>query len=111
MDISLSFVSLQHRNSVVDEWNIPYSDIRIIELLGRDPVAELYRGYWHGEVAIKRFYLPNATPEQISWFKEEVRGQGGCRERERKGEKTVKKGQKKEWQGKQMANHSLYNVN
>ena len=65
----------------MDEWNIPYSDIRIIELLGRDPVAELYRGYWHGEVAIKRFYLPNATPEQISWFKEEVRGQGGCRER------------------------------
>ena len=84
MDISLSFVSLQHRNSVVDEWNIPYSDIRIIELLGRDPVAELYRGYWHGEVAIKRFYLPNATPEQISWFKEEVRVQ---REGE-KGEKT-----------------------
>ena len=56
----------------MDEWNIPYSDIRIIELLGRDPVAEVYRGYWHGEVAIKRFYLPNATPEQISWFKEEV---------------------------------------
>ena len=111
MDISLSFVSLQHRNSVVDEWNIPYSDIRIIELLGRDPVAELYRGYWHGEVAIKRFYLPNATPEQISWFKEEVRVQReGCRERERKGKrqkKTVKKGQREEWQGKQMANHSV----
>ena len=61
----------------MDEWNIPYSDIRIIELLGRDPVAEVYRGYWHGEVAIKRFYLPNATPEQISWFKEEVRAQAG----------------------------------
>ena len=90
----------------MDEWNIPYSDIRIIELLGRDPVAELYRGYWHGEVAIKRFYLPNATPEQISWFKEEVRGQGGCRERgaergvQREEKKRVKKGQKKEWQGK-----------
>ena len=46
-------------------------------MLGRDPVAEVYRGYWHGEVAIKRFYLPNATPEQISWFKEEVRAQEG----------------------------------
>ena len=40
--------------------------------MGRGPVADVYKGYWHGEVAIKRFLLPDATPEQIAKFTEEV---------------------------------------
>lgn len=72
----------------MDEWNIPYSDIRIIETVGRGLVSEVYRGNWHGEVAIKRFFLPNPTAEQLSRFKEEVRGElreGKNVEREREG--------------------------
>lgn len=65
--------TVRHRNSVVDEWNIPYDDIKLHELVGRGPLGEVFRGYWHGEVAIKRFYLQSeATPEQLIKFKEEV---------------------------------------
>lgn len=64
--------SPQHRNSVVDEWNIPYDTIRLQDLVGRGPVGEVFRGYWHGEVAIKRFHWQDATDEQLARFKEEV---------------------------------------
>ncbi|XP_019848730.1 PREDICTED: uncharacterized protein LOC109580226 [Amphimedon queenslandica] len=63
---------IRHRNSVVDEWIIPYNDLKLLEKLGSGPVAEVYKGYWHGEVAVKRFVLPNATPKQINKFREEV---------------------------------------
>lgn len=63
---------VQHRNSIIDEWSIPYNSIKIHELVGRGPVAEVYRGNWHGEVAIKRFSMPDASPDQINRFKEEV---------------------------------------
>ena len=61
-----------HRNSVIDEWSIPYDEIRELERIGHGPVGEVYKGYWHGDVAIKKFHLPNATPEQLDSFKEEV---------------------------------------
>ena len=35
-------------------------------------MSEVYRGNWHGEVAIKRFSIPDASPDQINRFKEEV---------------------------------------
>ena len=60
------------RHSMVDEWIIPYEDLRIVEKIGSGPVAKVYKGYWHGEVAIKRFYMPDATDEQIMRFKEEI---------------------------------------
>ncbi len=43
-----------------------------MDLLSKGPVVEVYKGYWHGEVAIKKFILPDATPDQIAKFKEEV---------------------------------------
>ena len=65
--------SLQHRGSIVDEWNIPYDEVRIVERVGRGPMGEVSRGYWHGEVAIKKFCLDNATQEHLKKFREEVR--------------------------------------
>lgn len=63
---------MQHRNSIIDEWSIPYDSIKMMECVGRGPVGMVYRGYWHGEVAIKRFSMPDASPDQINRFKEEV---------------------------------------
>lgn len=62
----------QHRNSVVDEWSIPFEHIRLGECIGRGRMSTVYKGNWHGEVAIKHFYKPNATRQQIMKFKEEV---------------------------------------
>lgn len=57
---------------MIDEWIVPYDDVRLIEKLGSGPVAEVHKAYWHGEVAIKKFVLPNATSKQLQKFKEEV---------------------------------------
>ena len=64
--------SLQHRNSVIDEWSIPYDEIKVLECIGHGPVGEVYKGYWHGDVAIKKFHLPDATADQLDSFKEEA---------------------------------------
>eukprot|EP00731_Ephydatia_muelleri_P022556 Em0015g139a len=61
-----------HRNSVIDEWSIPYDEIKVLECIGHGPVGEVYKGYWHGDVAIKKFHLPDATADQLDSFKEEV---------------------------------------
>ena len=44
----------------------------MLECIGRGPVDEVYKGYWHGEVAIKKFHLQDATTEQLDRFKEEA---------------------------------------
>ena len=59
-----------------------------METVGRGLVSDVYRGNWHGEVAIKRFFLPNPTAEQLSRFKEEVRMVGGKRGKMRRGRKV-----------------------
>ena len=56
----------------MDEWSIPFDTIRLAECLQRGRISKVYRGYWHGEVAIKHFFMPNATRRQVSSFKEEV---------------------------------------
>ena len=59
-----------------------------METVGRGLVSDVYRGNWHGEVAIKKFFLPNPTAEQLSRFKEEVRMVGGKRGKMRRGRKV-----------------------
>ena len=45
-----------------------------MERLSRGPLGEVFRGYWHGEVAVKRFCLDmNASQSHLRKFKEEVR--------------------------------------
>ena len=56
----------------MDEWSIPYDSIRITETVGRGRVSRVSRGYWHGEVAIKHYYMPEATEDHVAKFKEEV---------------------------------------
>lgn len=64
---------MQHRNSVIDEWNIPYDEVRIVERVGRGPLGEVFRGYWHGQVAVKTFCLDEtASQRHLQKFKEEV---------------------------------------
>ena len=63
---------LQPRSSVVDEWIIPYDDLRLKERIATGPVSELHKGYWHGEVAILTFNVKNATAEQLLKFRQQV---------------------------------------
>ena len=46
-----------------------------MERVGRGPLGEVFRGHWHGQVAVKRFCLEGTTSERdLKKFKEEVCG-------------------------------------
>jgi kinase suppressor of Ras 2 len=63
---------MMHRNSV-DEWSIPYEEVRLVERVGRGPLGEVFRGHWHGQVAVKRFCLEDTTSDRdLLKFKQEV---------------------------------------
>lgn len=55
---------------MVDEWSIPYDHLKQLETMSRGRISSVYRGNWHGEVAIKHFVQSDAS--QVDKFKEEV---------------------------------------
>lgn len=62
------------------EWDIPYDELKIGEPIGTGRFGTVYRGYWHGNVAIKvlnmDYYLDdNKTLEA---FKLEVHNDNCC---------------------------------
>jgi hypothetical protein len=71
-DDDISYIRFT-RSSLIDEWIIPYGDLKLVDKLGSGEVTEVYRGYWHGQVAVKKFNLTDVTPEELEKFKEEVR--------------------------------------
>ncbi len=42
------------------------------DCIGKGRISKVYKGNWHGEVAIKHFPTPGATRSQVQKFKEEV---------------------------------------
>ncbi|CAI8020549.1 Serine/threonine-protein kinase-transforming protein Rmil [Geodia barretti] len=60
-----------HRDST-DEWEIPYQDIQIDEKIGSGSFGTVYKGKWHGPVAIKKLKVTNPTEAQLQAFKNEV---------------------------------------
>ena len=63
----------------MDEWNIPYDEVKLMERVGRGPLGEVFKGYWHGQVAIKTFCLDNdsCSKRQLHKLREEVGGAMG----------------------------------
>jgi serine/threonine protein kinase len=55
-----------------DEWEIPYQDIQIDEKIGSGSFGTVYKGKWHGPVAIKKLKVTDPTEAQLQAFKNEV---------------------------------------
>ncbi|KAH9583967.1 kinase suppressor of Ras 2, partial [Schistosoma haematobium] len=70
--------SLMRTNSIsvtLKEWDIPMENLFIGEIIGRGKFGTVYRGKWHGEVAIKRIdFDPEDVDDSIrvEAFKREV---------------------------------------
>ncbi|CAH8508920.1 unnamed protein product [Schistosoma turkestanicum] len=70
--------SLMRTNSIsvtLKEWDIPMENLFIGEIIGRGTFGTVYRGKWHGEVAIKRIdFDPEDVDDSIrvEAFKREV---------------------------------------
>lgn len=63
------------------EWEIPYNDLTNLSVISEDPFTgvQTLKGYWHGEVMIKKFPVPNATSQQVERFITDVAALKHCR--------------------------------
>lgn len=55
-----------------EEWEIPLEEIYVGPRIGSGSFGTVYRGQWHGPVAIKRLNVKEPTPAQLEAFKNEV---------------------------------------
>ncbi|XP_061775349.1 kinase suppressor of Ras 1-like isoform X5 [Nerophis ophidion] len=56
----------------LQEWDIPYEELQLGELIGKGRWGKVYRGRWHGEVAIRLVEIDGNNQEHLKLFKEEV---------------------------------------
>ncbi|XP_072949595.1 kinase suppressor of Ras 2 isoform X2 [Epargyreus clarus] len=57
------------------EWDIPYDELKLFEVIGAGRFGTVYRGSWHGAVAVKLLHV-HAHPDHcapLDTFKHEVR--------------------------------------
>ncbi|XP_072038868.1 serine/threonine-protein kinase A-Raf-like [Amphiura filiformis] len=71
-DDSKAIKKLRQRRDSNDDWEIPADDIVIGPRIGSGSFGTVYRGQWHGAVAVKRLNVTDPTPSQLQAFKNEV---------------------------------------
>lgn len=56
----------------IEDWEIPADEILICARIGSGSFGTVYKGHWHGPVAIKTLNVKDPTPAQLQAFKNEV---------------------------------------
>uniref|UniRef100_A0A8C5PKW9 non-specific serine/threonine protein kinase n=1 Tax=Leptobrachium leishanense TaxID=445787 RepID=A0A8C5PKW9_9ANUR len=56
----------------LQEWDIPFEQIELGELIGQGRWGKVYRGKWHGEVAIRLLEIDGNNEDHLKLFKKEV---------------------------------------
>ncbi|XP_066871549.1 kinase suppressor of Ras 2 isoform X3 [Kogia breviceps] len=56
----------------LQEWDIPFEQLEIGELIGKGRFGQVYHGRWHGEVAIRLIDIETDNEGQLKAFKREV---------------------------------------
>uniref|UniRef100_H3BC71 Kinase suppressor of ras 2 n=1 Tax=Latimeria chalumnae TaxID=7897 RepID=H3BC71_LATCH len=56
----------------LQEWDIPFEQLEIGELIGKGRFGKVYHGRWHGEVAIRLIDIERDNEDQLKAFKREV---------------------------------------
>nr|XP_057936153.1 kinase suppressor of Ras 1-like isoform X2 [Doryrhamphus excisus]XP_057936154.1 kinase suppressor of Ras 1-like isoform X2 [Doryrhamphus excisus]XP_057936155.1 kinase suppressor of Ras 1-like isoform X2 [Doryrhamphus excisus] len=56
----------------LQEWDIPYEELQLGEIIGKGRWGKVYRGRWHGEVAIRLVEIDGNNQEHLKLFKKEV---------------------------------------
>ena len=60
------------KRETMENWEIPMDEIFIGGRIGAGSFGTVYRGHWHGAVAIKTLNVRDPTPAQITAFRNEV---------------------------------------
>ncbi|XP_056590531.1 RAF proto-oncogene serine/threonine-protein kinase isoform X2 [Triplophysa dalaica] len=53
-------------------WEINYTEVIFLSRIGSGSFGTVYKGKWHGDVAVKVLKVTNPTPEQFQAFRNEV---------------------------------------
>ncbi|XP_070618104.1 kinase suppressor of Ras 2 [Erythrolamprus reginae] len=56
----------------LQEWDIPFEQLEIGELIGMGRFGQVFHGRWHGEVAIRLIDIERDNEDQLKAFKREV---------------------------------------
>lgn len=54
------------------EWDIPYDELKLFEVIGTGRFGTVYRGSWHGAVAVKLLHVLSDDCVPLDTFKHEV---------------------------------------
>lgn len=66
---------MRHNSLISREWDIPYEDILVYNEIGEGRFGTVYRGNWHGDVAIKKLKAQNNNDDDrkaVESFKHEI---------------------------------------
>uniref|UniRef100_A0A3B3ZRA1 Uncharacterized protein n=1 Tax=Periophthalmus magnuspinnatus TaxID=409849 RepID=A0A3B3ZRA1_9GOBI len=56
----------------LQEWNIPFEQLDLGELIGKGRWGRVHKGRWHGEVAIRLLEIDGNNQDHLKLFKKEV---------------------------------------
>ncbi|XP_056451024.1 kinase suppressor of Ras 1 isoform X2 [Gadus chalcogrammus] len=56
----------------LQEWDIPYEQLDLGELIGKGRWGKVHKGRWHGEVAIRLLEMDGNNQDHLKLFKKEV---------------------------------------
>uniref|UniRef100_A0A7N8XGS6 Kinase suppressor of ras 1b n=1 Tax=Mastacembelus armatus TaxID=205130 RepID=A0A7N8XGS6_9TELE len=56
----------------LQEWDIPYEQLQLGELIGKGRWGKVHKGRWHGEVAIRLMEIDGNNQDHLKVFKKEV---------------------------------------
>ena len=66
-------VAASKEKEPIEDWEILAQDIKLYKKnIGQGSFGTVYRGYWHGNVAVKTLNVKNPSLEQIQAFRNEV---------------------------------------
>ncbi|XP_047450990.1 kinase suppressor of Ras 1-like isoform X2 [Mugil cephalus] len=71
---SRGFVSrkISQTSVYLQEWDIPYEQLQLGELIGKGRWGKVHKGRWHGEVAIRLLEIDGTNQDHLKVFKKEV---------------------------------------
>ncbi|XP_065058516.1 serine/threonine-protein kinase A-Raf-like isoform X2 [Rhopilema esculentum] len=55
-----------------DDWEVPEGEVQVGARIGAGSYGTVYKGFWHGTVAVKMLNVKDPSPQQLQAFKNEV---------------------------------------
>lgn len=71
-EVSDPIATRKNSQKLLSEWDIPFEQLEILDLIGTGRFGAVHKGKWHGDVAIKMMDIDTDDEKQLQAFKREV---------------------------------------